>query len=77
MTSQLRQNFQASQAAHGAIDITTLHLYSQVNSLSVGGPQVNTLFYYRWLKYPTFFYLLENGVKNIIYVRLPEQEANL
>ena len=52
MTSQLRQNFQASQAAHGAIDITTLHLYSQVNSLSVGGPQVITLFLLQMAKVP-------------------------
>ena len=39
MTSQLRHNFQASQAVHGADDIMTPR-FSQVNSLSICGPQV-------------------------------------
>ena len=37
MTSQHRHNynFQASQAVHGADDITIPHVYSQVNSLCI------------------------------------------
>ena len=42
MTSQLCHHFQASQAVHGADDITTLHFY---NSLIIFGPQVDTLIY--------------------------------
>ena len=38
MTSQLRHNFQASQAEHEADDITTLHFESHVDSLSVCDP---------------------------------------
>ena len=45
MTSQLRRYFQVSQAVRGADDIATLHFQSQVNSLSVCGPQVDTLIY--------------------------------
>ena len=47
MTSQLRQNVQASQAVLGADDVTTLHFLSQVYSLSIWGPQVDTLVYRR------------------------------
>ena len=45
MTSPLRRcrNFQASQASE-ADDITTLYLHNQVQSLSIFGPQVDTLF---------------------------------
>ena len=46
VTSQLRHNNQASQVLHGADDITTLNFYNQVNSMSIVGPQVDTLFYY-------------------------------
>ena len=35
MTSQLRHNFLASQAVHGADDVTTLHFKSQVNYVGV------------------------------------------
>ena len=45
MTSQLRQNVQASHAVHGADDVMTPHFQSRVNSLSVCCPQVDTLFY--------------------------------
>ena len=55
MTSQLRHNFQASQAVHGAEDIKAPHIYSQVNSLSICAPQVETLIYYRGLECPTLF----------------------
>ena len=41
MTSELRQNFQASQAVHWADDITTPH---QVNCLSICGPKLILLF---------------------------------
>ena len=41
MTSQLRHYFQACQAD----DITSLHFKSQVNSLSVCGPQVDSFIY--------------------------------
>ena len=40
MTAQLCHNFQASQAVHGADDVT-----SQVNSVGVCGPQVDTLIF--------------------------------
>ena len=43
MTSQLRHNFAASQAVHGADDITAPHFYSQVNSLSFCGFKVKLL----------------------------------
>ena len=43
MTSQLRQNFQASQAVHRADDIATPHFWIQVNSLSVSAPRADTL----------------------------------
>ena len=43
MTSQLRHFFQASQAVHGADDVTTPPFKSQVHSLRVCGPQVDTL----------------------------------
>ena len=42
MTSQLCQNFQASEAVHGAHDITTLHFQTQVTSLSV--PKLKVFF---------------------------------
>ena len=45
MTPQLHQNCQTSQAMDGADDITTPRFLSQVNSLSVCGPQVDTLIY--------------------------------
>ena len=45
MSSQIRHNFQPSQAVHGADDIITLHFQSQVNSLSVRGPQVDALIF--------------------------------
>ena len=45
MTSQLGHNFQASQAEHGADDIHIPQFKSQVNSLSICGPQVDTLIY--------------------------------
>ena len=45
MTSQLRHKFQASQALHTADYISTPHFLSLVNSLSICGPQVDTLVY--------------------------------
>ena len=45
MTSQFRQDFQTSQAVLVADDITTQYFKSQVNSLSICGPQVDTLIY--------------------------------
>ena len=40
MTSQLRHNFLASQAVHGADDVITPHFKSQVDSLGVCGPKL-------------------------------------
>ena len=53
MTSQLRHNFRASQTVHGADDVMTPHFHSQVNSMSVCGPQADTLIYYNRLECPT------------------------
>ena len=47
ITLQLHPNFQACQAVHGADDIMTKHIYSQVNSLIVCVPQVVPLIYCR------------------------------
>ena len=58
MSSQIRHNFQPSQAVHGADDIITLHFQSQVNSLSVRGPQVDALIFCWRLECPTLFYYL-------------------
>ena len=55
LTSQLHKNYQASQAEHGADDVTTPHFYSQVNLLSICGPQVDALIYSRGLECPTLF----------------------
>ena len=41
MTSQLCHSFQASQAVHGADDVTAGNCLSQVNSIGVCGPQVD------------------------------------
>ena len=54
MTLQLSRNFHASQAVHGADDVTTLHFKSQVNALSVCGPQVKNLIYDRRLGAPPY-----------------------
>ena len=56
--SQLRQNFQASQAVHGANDVMPQHFESQVNSIRVCGPQVDTLIYYKGQERPTLFHYL-------------------
>ena len=61
MTSQLRRFFQASQAVHGADDITTLPIQTQVNSRGVCGPQVVTLIYYIAPECPTLFNQLCEG----------------
>ena len=50
MTSQLRQNFHASQAVDRANDVTTLNFKSQVNSTSVCSPQVDALIDYSLLE---------------------------
>ena len=58
MILQLRHNFQACQAVHGADDITTPIFYSQINSVSVCNPQVDeTLIYYRRLKPYSFVFV--------------------
>ena len=44
MTSQLCRNFHASQAVHGADDITTPNFKSQVSSMSLCSPQIALLF---------------------------------
>ena len=56
MASQLHHYFQVSLAVHVANGITTPHFYSQVNYLSILGPQVDALIYYRGLEGPTLFY---------------------
>ena len=43
MAIQLHQNFHANLTVHGADDTTTPHFKSQANSLSVCGPQVDTV----------------------------------
>ena len=43
MASQLGHNF---QALHGADYATTLNFKSQFNTLSIWGPQVDTVIYY-------------------------------
>ena len=43
-TSQLRHNFQASQAVHKADDIRTLNFQSQFNSMRACGPKLILLF---------------------------------
>ena len=55
MTSQLCQNFQASQAVLVANDITASHFERQVNSQRVCGPHVDTLTYLTGLECPTLF----------------------
>ena len=52
MTTQLRYNFQASPAVHGADDITAPHLWSQVNAVNMCGPRVDTLIDNRRLECP-------------------------
>ena len=44
MTSQLRHNFQANQAVHGADDVTTANFQNQVNFMSFCGPKFLILF---------------------------------
>ena len=46
MTSQLHNNFQASQAMQGVDDVTTLFF-------RIGRPLVDILIYYRGLECPT------------------------
>ena len=55
MTSLLY--FQATQAVHGADDITILHFQTQVNYLSVCGPQVDTLFFVKQAGLPNLIQL--------------------
>ena len=47
-----------NQAVDGADDITTQHFQSQVNCLSVRGPQVDSLISQRGLECPTLFFKL-------------------
>ena len=54
MTSQLCHCFQTSQAVHGADDITTPNFQIEVNSLSICGPQVDTLIYGSRPECPTY-----------------------
>ena len=58
MTSQPRHNLEASQAANGADDITTLQFKTQIHSLSICGPQAGR-YSYLLLKagVPNFFLL--------------------
>ena len=51
MTSQLHRNLLASQAVHGADDITTPIFLSQVNDMSICCPQVDSFNYYSMLEY--------------------------
>ena len=55
MTSQFCHNFPTSQAVQGAADATTLNFKSQVNSLSVCGPKVDTLIFYSSSQYYEHF----------------------
>ena len=64
MASQLRHNFQASQTMHGTDEATIPNFQSQVNSLSICGPQDNSLIYCRRLECPALFYLLPQHVTN-------------
>ena len=68
MTSQLRQIFQASQAVHGADDVTTPSFQSQVNSMSICGPQIDTLIYYYRLSCVGFSYKVKcSGMGSALY----------
>ena len=58
MTTKLRHNVQVSQAVHGADDVMTLHIWSQVNSLNIYSPLVDTLIYYIRLECRTQLYWL-------------------
>ena len=48
-------NFQARQGVHWTYDVISLNFKSQVNSLSICGPQVDALIYYRRLECPILF----------------------
>ena len=56
MESQRRHYSQASQAVHWADEVTTPHFLSQVNFLSIYGPQVDSVIYYSRLECLTLFY---------------------
>ena len=58
MTSKLCHNFKASQAVHGADDITIPHFQSQVNSLSICGPLVDTRIYCQRLECPKSYSII-------------------
>ena len=73
MTSQLRHNFQASQAVHEAVDITALHFQTQVNSLSVCGPQVDALNYLRGLECPIGFAVFARFVDQNLLAQIPKK----
>ena len=63
MTSQPGHFFQASQTVHGADDVTTLPFLSQVNSLSVCGPQVDILIFLERAEVPDLIQLTLDWVR--------------
>ena len=62
MTSQVRHNFQASQAVDWADDVPTPSFLSRVDKMSGFGPQVDTLIYYNF-DFNTSSYLGRGGFK--------------